>query len=203
MILIILGFFAAAVVKCSYRFLAVNDPRPGGILVIEGWASDYALMAARDEFRQHSYLMLCVTGVPIEAGAPLSEYRTYAERGAAVLLKFGLSTNEVRAVPSPSVRQDRTFTCARTLRIWLNTNGIAATNINLVSVGPHSRRSRLLFQKAFGKGTTFGAISVAPQEYDPDHWWRSSPGFRNVTSEQIAYLYARVLFRPRKSPDGS
>jgi len=185
--------------KCSYPFLAMNDPLPGGILVVEGWAPDYGLEAAVDEFRSHKYFKLCVTGFPIEEGAPLSDYKTYAERGAAVLLRLGLPTNAVQAVPCPAVRQDRTYTSAAALRLWLSTNGFSATNINLVTIGPHARRSRLLFQKAFGRNTTVGIVSVPPREYDPARWWRSSPGFRNVTSEQIAYIYARVLFRrPRE-----
>jgi hypothetical protein len=195
LVLLLLGFLAFAGLKCSYPFLAVNDSRPGGILVVEGWAPDYGLAAAIDEFRSHHYIKLCVTGIPIEAGAPLSEYKTYAERGAAVLVKLGLPADSLQAVPCPAVHQDRTYTSAATLRSWLTTNGIPATNINLMTIGPHSRRSRLLFQKAFGGNTTIGILSVPPKEYDPEHWWRSSSGFRNVTSEQIAYIYARVLFR--------
>ena len=199
-ILVLVGLIGLGGLRCSYSFLAVNDPSPSGILVVEGWASDYVLAAAKEEFTQHRYLKLCVTGGPIEAGAPLCEYRTYAERGVAVLLKLGLSTNEVSAVPAPLVRQDRTYTCARTLRQWLATNNIAATNINLISVGPHSRRSRLLFQKAFGNEVPVGIMSIPSQEYDPGRWWHSSAGFRAVTSEQIAYTYARFFFHPGKQP---
>ena len=198
--LVIVGLIALGGLRCSYSFLAVNDPSPGGILVVEGWASDYVLATAGEELRQHQYLKLCVTGVPIEDGAPLCEYKTYAERGAAVLIKLGLSTNEVSAVPSPRVRQDRTYTCAKTLRQWLAANNIAVTNIHLVSVGPHSRRSRLLFQKAFGKDIRVGTMAIPSQEYDPARWWRSSAGFRGVTSEQIAYIYARFFFHPGKEP---
>jgi uncharacterized SAM-binding protein YcdF (DUF218 family) len=192
------GLLAWAGLKGSYHFLAVNDPHPGGILVIEGWAPDYALEAVKDEFKRHPYSKLYVTGGPIEAGAPLSEYNSYAELGAAVLLKIGLPTNSVQAVPAPWVRQDRTYTCAKALRWWLATNGVPATNINLITVGPHSRRSRLLFQKAFGSTTTMGVTAVPPREYDPHEWWRSSPGFRTVTGEQIAYIYVRLFFRTTK-----
>jgi hypothetical protein len=30
-------------------------------------------------------------------------------------------------------------------------------------------------------------------EYDPQRWWTSSAGFRSVTGELIAYLYAWVF----------
>ena len=64
-----------------------------------------------------------------------------------------------------------------------------------MSSGAHSRRTRLLFQKAFGDGVTIGIVASPEREFDPRRWWTSSSGFRTVTSEIIAYLYARFIFR--------
>jgi hypothetical protein len=179
-------------------FLAVNDPVTGGVLVVEGWAPDYAMQAAADEFKRHHYEKLLVTGIPLERGAPLSEYRTHAELGAAVLLKLGLSTNAVQAVPAIAVMQDRTYAMALTLKRWMEEHGIAATRVNLMTLGPHARRSRLLFEKALGKGVTVGVTAVPPEDYDPTHWWRSSQGVRVIISEALGYAYARFLFFPPK-----
>ena len=98
-----------------HSFLSVNDSLPGGALVVEGWAPDYAMAMAIAEFRSNHYDKVFVTGIPLTHGAPLSEYRTYAELGAAVLVKMGLSTNVVQPVPTPDVKQDRTYTSAATL----------------------------------------------------------------------------------------
>ena len=38
------GVMLYVVLRATYPFLAVNDPRPGGLLVVEGWAPDYALL---------------------------------------------------------------------------------------------------------------------------------------------------------------
>jgi hypothetical protein len=178
------------------RFLTVNDPVPGGVLVVEGWAPDYALAAAMAEFNQNRYDRLFVTGVPLDQGAPLSEYKTYAELGAAILLKLGLSSNVVQAVPAAAVRQDRTYAMATSLKRWMSEHGMAPTKVNLMSVGPHARRSRLLFEKALGNGVTVGVIAVPSRDFDPAHWWRSSYGVRTVLDEALAYLYARFLFVP-------
>ena len=35
--------------RCVYPFLASNDPTPGGVLVVEGWLSDYVLDYALTE----------------------------------------------------------------------------------------------------------------------------------------------------------
>jgi hypothetical protein len=101
-------------------------------------------------------------------------------------------------VPAPRVMQDRTYACAVALKKWVDERGVQLTRINLVTVGPHARRSRLLFQKSFGKDMPIGVLAVPEPDYDGRRWWRSSLGFRAVTGETIAYLYARFLFHPRE-----
>jgi len=178
-----------------HPFLAVNELVPGGCLVAEGWASDIALMTTVKEFRTHHYDKVFVTGGPLERGAPLSEYRTFAELGAATLLKMGLTTNEVQAVPSPAVRQDRTFASSVALRQWIRDHNFPLTRLQLVTGGPHARRSRLLFAKALGSGVQVGVTAVPPQDYDETRWWLSSAGVRTTLGEAIAYAYVRLLFR--------
>jgi hypothetical protein len=179
-----------------HPFLAVNAPVPGEALVVEGWASDFAMAQAVAEFRRNHYDRIYVTGGPIEAGAPLSEYKTYAQRGGAVLSKLGISSNELQTVAAPWVRQDRTYTAALSLANWLRTNGARPTKVNLITQDTHARRSRLLFQQAFGKDVKVGVTAMPPEDYDPQRWWRSSMGVRSVIGETIAYGYARLFFWP-------
>lgn len=193
--------FAVLLARRIHPFLAVNDPVPGGVLVVEGWAPDSAFKDAIAEFHSNHYDKIFVTGIPLEHGAPLSEYHSYAELGAAVLIKLGMPTNVVQAVPTPRVIQDRTYTSAIALKKWWREHATTVSKINLYTSGPHARRSRLLFEKAMGKEVTVGVIAAPVDDYDPDHWWRSSPGVRNVIGEAIAYLYARILFRaPKENP---
>ena len=201
----LLGFiFVLFVILAVHRihpFLAVNKPVPGGVLVIEGWAADYVLEAVIADFKQNHYEKVFVTGGPLERGAPLSEYKTYADLGAASLIKLGLTTNDVQGVPAPLVRQDRTYTSAVTLKKWLGEHGMSPAQLNLISVGPHARRSRFLFQKAFGRNVRVGIVAIPPSDYDERHWWRSSAGVRTVIGEALAYGYVRVFFRPPKNPE--
>lgn len=174
----------------------MNDPLPDGLLVVEGWTPDYGLQIAAEEFKHNHQQKIYVTGGPLEYGMYLTAYRTYAEVGAAMLVKLGLSSNDVQAVPAPLVRQDRTFTSAVSLKKWLLGHGVTPTKIYLISVSLHARRSRLLYQKAMGKGVVVGVKSIPSKEYDQEHWWRYSAGVRNVIAEGLAYLYARFLFFP-------
>lgn len=180
-----------------YPFLAVNAPAQRGVLVVEGWLPDYALKEAIQEYANGGHSKLYVTGGPLEAGAPLSEYRSYAELGAAVLMRLGMDTNALEAVPAPKVRADRTYASALALRRHLAASGRASGNLTVVSEGPHARRSRLLFAKAFGPEVRIGIISITPEYYEPRRWWRSSQGVRTVIGETLAYMYARLVFSPK------
>jgi uncharacterized SAM-binding protein YcdF (DUF218 family) len=179
-------------------FFAVNDPVPDGVLVVEGWSPDYALEIAKLEVKRNPYHILYVVGGPLEQGAPFSEYKTYAELGSAILLRMGMSNDTVQAVPTAYVQKDRTYTAAVALQNWLRQHGTIPKEINLISVGAHARRSRLLFEKAFGSSTRVGIMAVEDRNYDPSHWWKSSEGVRSVVGETIAYCYARFLFSPSR-----
>jgi hypothetical protein len=181
-------------VRGAYSFLAVSDPVYNGALVVEGWMPDYALQQAITEFRRDHYSKIFVTGGPLEQGGPLSEYRTAAELGAAILMRLGADSTAVQAVPAPKVRVDRTYASAVALKNWLDQHGLAETNFNVISLGPHSRRSRLLFEKALGRGCRVGVITVEEEGYDARRWWESSEGVRTVLDEMLAYWYARLSF---------
>jgi hypothetical protein len=196
----LLGVVVVAVVfvRNIYSFLTPNDPAPGGVLVVEGWVPDWALEATVAEVHRHHYDKVFVTGIPIQKGAPFVEYHTDAELGAALLVKMGLSSNVVQAVPAPDVRRDRTYACAASLSRWFRDHQFTPTNVNLITEGPHARRSRMLFQRALGKPIKVGTLPVETPNFDSQHWWRSSYGVRSVIGESLAYAYARLLFQTPK-----
>jgi hypothetical protein len=197
-LLLALGLMALALVGLLGigPFLAVTDPVRGGVLVVEGWEPDYMLELAIAEFKRDHYAKLFVTGLPLQQGAPLSEYKNHAYIGAATLVKLGMSTNDVQAVPTGNILRDRTYATALSLKHWLREHDMAVTKVNLLTGGPHARRSRLMFEKALGKGVTVGVIAIPADGYDERHWWRSSQGVRNIIDETLAYIYARLLFYP-------
>jgi hypothetical protein len=197
-LLLALGLTALALIGIFgiSPFLAVTDPVPGGVLVVEGWVPDYIFEAAIAEFRRDHYARLFVTGIPLQQGAPLSEYKNYAYMGAATLVKLGMSTNEVQAVPTGATRRDRTYAMALSLKHWLREHDMAAMKVNLMTSGPHARRSRLMFEKALGKGISVGVIAIPANDYDERRWWHSSEGVRTIIDEALAYGYARLLFYP-------
>jgi hypothetical protein len=195
-ILLTVTLATSMAVRNAYNFLAVTDPVPGGYLVVEGWGPDLFMQDAISEFRRNHYKEMFVTGGPIEKSAMFCEFKTYAELATATLVRMGFDPGLLHAIPARKVRQDRTYTSALALKKWLREHGMNVTSLTIISMGPHSRRSRLLYQKAFGNKIKVGIIAVEDQETDPQHWWTNSQGFRSVTDEMVAYVYARFLFHP-------
>lgn len=177
-----------------HSFLAAIEPVPARVLVVEGWVPDYALEKAKAEFERSHYIRLYVTGGPLQTGGHLSQYRTYAEIGVATLIRMGMREDTLEPVPAPPTDKDRTYISALTLRNRLRQHDTNVRNINVVSMGAHARRTRLLFQKAFGTDSQVGVIAVEDRDYDPSRWWQYSQGVRTVIGELVAYTYARAVF---------
>jgi len=178
----------------TYPYLATHESRPGGFLIVEGWAPDYVFEAVTNEFAHHRYEKILVTGGPLDKGSPLLGYKTTAEVGAATLAKMGLATNLFEAVPAPYVPKDRTYQSALILKAKLAAAGKLPTNLNIITLGAHARRSRMLFERVFGKDATIGVLAFPSRDFDEQHWWRSSGGVRTVMSELFSYGYARFIF---------
>lgn len=179
----------------AYDFMAPNDPQPGGILVVEGWAMDNMLRAAVEEFRQHPYELLIVTGGPMEHGEPLSEYKTLPDLAVAIMEKWGMDKASMQAVPCPAMTWDRTYSSAMALKVWLREHHKTSAKINLFSSGFHARRSRMLFQQALGDEVKVGVIAYEYDRTSARQWWKSSEGIRSLIGETMAYIYARFFFR--------
>jgi len=179
-----------------HPFLALTAPVDGEILTVEGWLPEYALKEAIAEFEKGNYRYLIVTGGPIPHGSYLARYKTFPELGAAILLQLGFAKDKLKVVPAPEVVRDRTFASAVALKKWIKESGDLVRSIDIVSLGPHARRTWILFKKAFDPDMKIGIISVNSRDYDSTRWWKYSSGVRNIINETVAYIYARFFFDP-------
>ncbi len=193
-------FLAAFVIMLSNiePFLSVSASVDAKVMIAEGWLPDYALYEAFQLFKERHYTLLITTGAPLEIGSFLSDYSTYAHVAAAAFKKMGVDSGALVAVAAADVKADRTYASAREVKKWIERSGRSIGAIDLVSLGPHARRSRMLFQKALGPAIRVGVLSYADRTYDARHWWKSSNGFRKVSDELIAYCYARCIFMFKK-----
>ena len=192
-----LALVIAACVKDVYPFLAITRRVNANILVVEGWIHEYAIQAAVKEFQNNHYQRVFTTGGPVGgSGGYINDFYTTASVGADLLKKCGLPDERLQMVPSRVMDRDRTYGSAVALRNWLRDHNMAVSSIDVVTEDLHARRTRLLFQKAFGKDVQIGIIAVPNVDYPAKRWWRYSQGLKDVVSEFAAYLYARLLFFP-------
>jgi uncharacterized SAM-binding protein YcdF (DUF218 family) len=177
-----------------HEFLAMNSPlQQADVLVVEGWIPDYAIKQAATEYQEKPYSQIITTGVPLEKGSYLLEYKNHAELAAFTLKKIGLEPEKIVAVSSQEVKKDRTYASAIALRQWLEKSNSPIATINLFTHDTHARRSWLIFQKALAPKIKVGIISSTPQNYDPNKWWIYSAGVRSIINEIVAYVYAAVV----------
>jgi hypothetical protein len=191
--LLVLAVVAALTVilgRGTGAFLAITSPVGGQFLVVEGWMPTYAYREAAAQFHKGGYQKAIAAGtMDWDASGELRHHF-----GGEQLIRFGVAGELVVSTSSDEIRQDRTFHAAMTVKRWLQDQGLGTTSIDIVTIGPHARRSRLLYEKALGAEVKVGVIAVEDRRFDANHWWRSSVGVRAVVGEAIAYIYARILF---------
>lgn len=184
-------------VHSTYGFLAPNAPLGDGLLVVEGWAGVPAFDETVRRFASGRYRRVFATGGPIEADSPCARTdSTWAEHAVRNLRERGVPDAALDAVSAPASAQDRTYLSAVVLREWIAAHGEGADRIDVVTLGPHGRRTRRLYRQAFGGAAAIGIVSVPSTEYDAAHWWRSSEGTRRVLVESIGLAWTACCFEP-------
>jgi uncharacterized SAM-binding protein YcdF (DUF218 family) len=191
----------ALFLKGVYPFLTITHRVDADVLVVEGWIHEYAIRAAADEFQSGAYRRVFTTGGPVVgSGRYINDFHTSASIGKDLLRKAGVPGESLQMVPSRWVDRDRTYSSAIALRDWIQEHQPSVRRINVMTENTHARRTWLLFQKAFGKDVQVGIIAVANPDYDQWRWWWYSEGVRDVGSEVLAYVYARLFFHPSGPP---
>jgi hypothetical protein len=194
---LLLVFFSLALGLASlhalYPWLAVSRPVGGQVLIVEGWMGPAELNDAAEIYRSGHYTHVITTGGPLHAWPEALAKATFADRAAQYLSQKGVPAV---AVPSPITPHDRTWYSAVMVREWAQRAGITLAAVDVVSVGAHARRSRLLYERALGGGVEVGIVAVRPRDYDPSRWWRSSAGARDVFDQATGLAWVEMFFRP-------
>ena len=184
-----------------YSFLAPIDPVGARVLAVEGWLAPEELDQAVQTFKSGDYQRIVTTGGPISGRPELLVHSNYAQLAADYLAEHGVPSDAILVVPAPASAQERTYLSAVVLRESAQRLGITLAAIDLFSSGAHARRSRLLFQMAFGPKFRVGILAARPDGYDPDAWWRTSAGVESIVFQSIGLIWVKCCFWP--GPPGS
>ncbi len=119
----------------------------------------------------------------------LSAYRSYAALTAATLLKLGLPPDQVIVAGGAATDRERTLHSALAVRARLEGLRPRPRGLNLVTEGPHARRSWTVFRRVLAPLVDVGVIAYPPEEYDPRRWWATSEGAKATLTEAIGWLH--------------
>jgi hypothetical protein len=179
--------------RTLHRFLAVTAPVPANVLVVEGWLTDHAVQEAVEQFIRGDYEVFVASGGPMPRGSLVSGYATYAALAAAAAQRLGLPKDRLIQAEARRTYRHRTFESAKAVQAKLREQSVPVRGVNVMTEGPHARRTRAVYRKVFGPDTPVGVFAAEPEEYDARRWWASSEGLKTTLVEFFGWLF-EVLF---------
>ena len=179
-----------------HPFLAITEPVKADVIVVEGWVPNYVLPVVVSEFNRGGYTRVLVSGLEFTRNDPAYSEGSDAARTARRLASLGLDPAVVLACPAPDSDWNRTSTMARTVLDRLHTLNVQPKGINVITLGPHARQSRLAYQRIAGPLVPVGVISVPKDDYVASHWWTSPAGIKK-TIKDFAGWAKEFLVGPR------
>lgn len=190
-----------AFILTIHDFLAINQPVEADILVVEGWSYSHpAIAEAAEEFKRGPYRLLITVGGPTAVGERNLEQVSSAVLAANQLHDLGVEKRFIVALSVPEISQHRTYTSALAVKEFLKRSGVPTKGINVFTIGPHARKSLVLFTRAIGPSYAIGVIAGTDEEYDPDRWWMSARGIYVISRKLLGYLYAITWPLPEEIP---
>ena len=178
---------------CGESFLSLTERRPAEILVVEGWIGRDGVRAAATEFERGVYRYVVTSGGVSESEGWTEGGWSYAEGAQQELIRSGVPEAKIIVAPAMDVERQRTYESA--LAVWrkLQSLSIKPKSINIFTLGPHARRSRLVFAKVEGSETRVGVMSWTPSCNQAGPWWRSSHRAKELLTETVGYLFEALL----------
>jgi hypothetical protein len=194
-ILVLLGV-AAWLCIFGESFFSLTRRVPAEVLVVEGWVGDDGMSAAAAEFVRGGYMYIVATGGETDQREHPSNYAEFAEQA---LIRRGIPKDKIIIAPTGEIDHERTFKSAVAAWRALQKKGIHSKDINVLTLGPHARRSRLVYAKVFAPAARVGVIAWVPSNYETAPWWRSRSRTKCFLKEIVGYPFEVLLNSGRTS----
>lgn len=122
----------------------------------------------------------------------VNDYESVAEFARIRLNLLGIDTSKVVAMPARRKRINRTLSSVLAVRDWLDLLNKSLSNINIITLGIHSRRTYMTYKSILDKSCTVGIIAI-PNSSIPDS---EKPGNKKILLETIQLLYYWIILLP-------
>jgi|HubBroStandDraft_6_1064221.scaffolds.fasta_scaffold164774_2 hypothetical protein len=188
----------AVIWLCIYgeSFFSLTRRVPPQVLVVEGWIGVDGIRAAAAEFERGGYQYIVATGGQTEDRQSSSNF---AEMAGRELIRRGVPDDRIIMAPTGEIEHERTFKSAVAAWRALQKRGICSKTVNVMTLGPHARRTRLVYAKVYAPSAQVGVIAWTPSDYEGGPWWRSNRRTKCFLKEIIGYPFEVLLSSGRIS----
>ena len=114
-------------------------------------------------------------------------------------MRSGVPEEKIIVAPSRDTERQRTYESAVAVFRALEARGIHPKTLNVFTLGPHARRSRLVFAKVLRPGTEVGVVDWIPSDDQTSPWWQSSDRAKDLLTETAGYVYEALFNSGRAS----
>jgi Ca-dependent carbohydrate-binding module xylan-binding len=122
----------------------------------------------------------------------VNNFNSVAELARNQLLAMGVDSAKVTAVPGAMVNINRTLTSALAFRDWLAKSDINIKGLNIISLGAHTRRTWMIYNKILKDRYPIGIISVPDYNYNRSYIYKL---FKTIR-ETLGIIYYRIILIP-------
>jgi hypothetical protein len=131
-------------------------------------------------------------GVLTDSKRVITNFNSYAEFAKNRLLSMGIASSQIISIPCDRVKINRTLTSALAFRDWLKTTNIDVKGINIMSMGTHTRRTWMTYNKILDEKYKIGIISL------PDYGFGQSRIRKKLKMlrETVAIIYYWFILIP-------
>lgn len=172
-------------------FFSLTRRLPADVLIVEGWIGSEGIRAAAKEFRQGAYRYVAVTGgmTPDQTDSDSNHVQIAKQQ----LIELEVPETRIIVSSTSETEPEHTFTLAVRARRSFQDAGVRPTSINVFTLGPHAKRSRLVYEKVFAPEVPVGVIAFVPTAYRTEPWWLSKTRTGCLLKETIGYPFELLL----------
>jgi len=121
-----------------------------------------------------------------------NNFNSCAELARNRLLSMGMDSSLVISIPGKKALINRTLKSALAFREWLKTTNIDVKGITIISLGTHTRRTWMVYNKILHKKYDIGIISLPDNDFNHSGFYRLLKTIR----ESLGIIYYWFILIP-------
>ncbi len=113
-------------------------------------------------------------------------FPSQAELRANYLVAIGIDKNRIQTINYRPSDYNKTLSSAIALNKYIGQTSL--TSFNIFTNGIHARRTWFTYKKVLGEDYNIGVISLKPNKYERQDWWKSRKGILRILDESTSYF---------------